>query len=355
MAAIALEHLEKRYRAVCALADFSLEVADGELVVIVGPSGCGKTTLLRLIAGLEIPTRGEVLVGGRPMRGVPPRDRNVALVFQDFALYPNRSVGENLAFPLAMRGIARGDRAAEIRDIARLLEIEDLLERRPMQLSAGQQQRVALGRALVRRPACLLLDEPLAHLDPGLRRQMRAELKRLQAERATTTVYVTHDQEEALALGRRVVVMRQGRIEQVGTPEEVFRRPVNRYVAQFFGTPAMNLLPARLGHGEGQWWLEIAGQHLQWDGDREDLPPGPEVLIGIRPEDLGQHPRGERDAFALHGMVEWTESLGSVTDVQIRLADGLRLLARLEGGLAFPAGATLRLYPALDRIHIFPQ
>ena len=265
---IVLEHLEKRFAGGChAVCDLSLEIADGELFTLVGPSGCGKTTTLRMIAGLEQPSGGRVMLDGRAIDNLTPKDRNLAMVFQNGALYPHLSVAENLAFPLRLRRAPAAEIAAQVRRAAALLGITRLLDRRPGQLSGGERQRVALGRAMVRQPACFLFDEPLSSLDPHLRAEMRLELRRLHDELRTTSLYVTHDQEEALTLGHRVAVIERGRLQQVGPPLEVYRHPANRFVAAFLGHPPMSFLDGTLIESAGQLWLDVAcTRHAPRDG-----------------------------------------------------------------------------------------
>src|SRR5215831_17796545 len=246
MAAVALEHVDKVYPGgTRALIDCTLAVADGELLVVVGPSGCGKSTILRLVAGLETATAGTLRIGDRVANDLAPQERNVAMVFQDYALYPYLSARGNLEFPLKMRGLPRSDMRARVERVAGLLDITALLERLPRQLSGGQRQRVAMGRALVREPTVFLLDEPLSNLDAKLRVEMRAELRRLQNSLGVTTIYVTHDQVEAMTLGDRIAVLSDGVLQQVGTPQEVYDDPANVFVAGFMGSPPMNLLRGR--------------------------------------------------------------------------------------------------------------
>ncbi|RMD78569.1 MAG: ABC transporter ATP-binding protein, partial [Gammaproteobacteria bacterium] len=260
MAELALEGLGKVFPdGTAALRGVDLAVGEGELLVLVGPSGCGKSTLLRLVAGLERPSAGRVRIGGRDVTTLPPQRRDVAMVFQNYALYPHLSVAGNLAFPLRMRGVPRAQRRRRVAEVAALLGLEGLLERRPGELSGGQRQRVAMGRALVRRPQVLLLDEPLSNLDARLRVQLRAELAALQRRTGVTTLHVTHDQAEAMTLGHRVAVLRAGRLEQVGQPEALYREPATAFVAAFLGSPGMNLLAARLEPAPGGWRLAVAG------------------------------------------------------------------------------------------------
>ncbi len=284
MAEIFLDEVTKRFGRVEALRDLTLRVREGELLVLLGPSGCGKSTALRIVAGLETPTSGGVWIGGRRVDGVEPKDRDLAFVFQTYALYPHKTVAENLAFPLRLRKIPRKEVGQRVRAVAVLLGIETLLGRRPRELSGGQRQRVALGRAIVREPRAFLMDEPLSNLDARLRVEMRSEIRRLQQRLGTTTLYVTHDQVEAMTMGDRVAVLRDGRLQQVGTPREVYELPANRFVAGFVGSPAMNMVRAEVQPRGGGVLLRMAGQVLEWPpgpGARPP-PPGP-LVLGFRP------------------------------------------------------------------------
>ncbi len=275
MALVRFEHVTKRFDDVVALDTLSLEAADGEFLILVGPSGCGKTTALRIVAGLEKPTTGGVWIGERRVNDVGPRDRDIAMVFQNYALYPHMTVYKNLAFGLRERKTPKAEIDRRVREVGEILGLDELMKRRPAQLSGGQRQRVAMGRALVREPKAFLMDEPLSNLDAKLRVQMRAELKRIHQRVGVTTIYVTHDQVEAMTLGDRVVVMSGGKVQQVGRPQEVYRQPANLFVAGFIGSPAMNLLRARVESGvatAGELFAETPG-----------IPDG-EVAVGVRPE-----------------------------------------------------------------------
>jgi sn-glycerol 3-phosphate transport system ATP-binding protein len=278
MADVALRNVTKEFPGgTFALDDLSLEVPDGEFLILVGPSGCGKTTALRLIAGLEKPTSGQIRIGERVVNGISPRDRDIAMVFQNYALYPHMTVYKNLAFGLKERRTPKGEIDRRVREISTVLSLDELLKRRPAQLSGGQRQRVAMGRALVREPKVFLLDEPLSNLDAKLRVQMRAELKRLHQRLGITTVYVTHDQVEAMTLADRIVVMSAGKAQQIGPPQEVFRRPANIFVAGFIGSPAMNLIRGTACGGQ-----VVAGElTLRRDGVADG-----EIVVGVRPESL---------------------------------------------------------------------
>jgi len=291
MADIALQNVTKEFPGgTFALDDLSLDVPDGEFLILVGPSGCGKTTALRLIAGLEKPTSGQIRIGERLVNGVSPRDRDIAMVFQNYALYPHMTVYRNLAFGLKERRTPKREIDRRVREISTVLSLDELLKRRPAQLSGGQRQRVAMGRALVREPKVFLLDEPLSNLDAKLRVQMRAELKRLHQKLGITTVYVTHDQVEAMTLADRIVVMSAGKALQIGPPQEVFRRPANIFVAGFIGSPAMNLIRGRASGGQ------VSAGELSF---RRDGVPDGDVVVGLRPESLtplhGDHRSGPAD------------------------------------------------------------
>ncbi len=309
MAEIVLDGVTKRFAdGTEALKPTDLTIADGELFVLVGPSGCGKSTLLKLIVGLERPTAGEVRVGGETLTHRDPKDRNMAMVFQSYALYPHMRVRENLAFPLKLAKLDPAEIDHRVQRAAQLLELDDLLERKPAALSGGQRQRVAMGRAIVREPAAFLLDEPLSNLDAKLRGQMRNQLAALQRRLRTTTIYVTHDQTEAMTLGDRIAVLRGGEIQQVGSPQDLYRRPANLFVAGFIGAPAMNLLPARIEGGRLQ--LPMTTLPLP-DALREGLPEHIDAVIaGIRPEHFGvadtAEPGAEDGAFRVRAdLVEW--------------------------------------------------
>ncbi|MCA1406387.1 ABC transporter ATP-binding protein [Ensifer sp. IC3342] len=285
MSALEIRDIHKRYGEVETLKGIDIALDSGEFLVLLGSSGCGKSTLLNIIAGLAEPSRGDVRIGKRSILGLHPKDRDIAMVFQSYALYPNMSVARNIGFGLEMRKVPAAEREAAVRETARLLQIENLLDRKPSQLSGGQRQRVAIGRALVRNPQVFLFDEPLSNLDAKLRMEMRTELKRLHQMLKTTVVYVTHDQIEAMTLATRIAVMRDGRIEQLGTPEEIYDRPATLYVAGFVGSPPMNILDAEVVDNA----LQVSGSHetLPLPADlKGTVPAGKRVKIGIRPEAL---------------------------------------------------------------------
>ena len=353
MATLSLARLVKRYGPVIAVDGIDLDVADREFVVLVGPSGCGKSTTLRMIAGLEEITDGEIRIGPRVVNELEPKDRDIAMVFQDYALYPHMSVFENMAFGLRYRRYDKAEIRRRVDEAARILGIEDLLARRPKQLSGGQRQRVAMGRAIVRDPAVFLFDEPLSNLDAKLRVQMRTEIKRLHTRVSTTVVYVTHDQVEAMTLADRIVIMRDGRIEQVGTPDEIYNFPCSTYVAGFIGSPTMNLVAARL-QGDGKALTVTLP-----DGTDLPLPPGmaaqqgrqagSEIVFGIRPEDLYL---AQDDEPAIAIVPDVVEPLGSDTLVFFNL-EGAEMVARLSPREVQGRPDRLRLRPDLERAHLF--
>ena len=319
MGEITLDSVTKTFGSTVAVRDAGFTVGDGELFVLVGPSGCGKSTLLNLVAGLEEPDTGRIFLDGERIDGLDPKDRGMAMVFQSYAVYPHMTVRENLSFPLEMRKLSDEETQRRIEEAAERLELTGLLDRRPGQLSGGQRQRVAMGRAIVREPAAFLLDEPLSNLDARLRIRTRTEIARLQRRLGTTMLYVTHDQTEAMTLGDRIAVLRDGEVQQVGTSRELYERPGNLFVAGFIGSPSMNLLPGKIGEGI----LELPMTRIGLDflaaesGGEPDLPQGP-VLVGIRPEDLevlgsGDElgSRGEDQEGVFPVRVELTEWLGS--------------------------------------------
>ena len=329
MAAISFRGLAKRFGGVVAVQDFTLEVPDGELLVLVGPSGCGKTTTLRMLAGLELPTAGEIWLGEREIAHLPARERNIAMVFQNYALYPHMSVAENVGFALRLAGVKRDEVARRVSTAAEMMGIGGLLERRPRELSGGQRQRVAVCRAIVRDPQAFLFDEPLSNLDAKLRMSARTEIRRLQQRLGVTTVYVTHDQVEAMTLADRMVVMHAGCIQQVGRPLDIYARPANTFVAGFIGSPPLNLLPVSVAAMLG------LAQPL--------LSAGPAVAtIGIRPEAIALRAADLRQPLRFTAELELVEALGAESLLHLRLGEW-PLLARIPGSVGFPAGARLDL------------
>src|SRR5215207_8037576 len=336
MAAVRFIDVDKRFGDVDAVRGLSLDIADGEFMVLVGPSGSGKTTALRMLAGLESITGGEIAIDDRVVNRVAPRERDIAMVFQDYALYPQMSVFDNLAFGLRRRKVPKHQIAERVRAAADLLDIGPYLDRRPGQLSGGQAQRVALGRALVREPQVFLMDEPLSNLDAQLRTQTRGEIKRVQQDVRTTTVYVTHDQVEAMTMGDRIAVMHDGVLAQVGTPEELYERPANRFVAGFIGSPAMSFFDA-VASGEGGG-LRLRGESI--DLRLPGLPPlSGELTVGVRPEAarLWNGSAGAGLAGPLQGGVAYVEALGRETFVGVDVG-GARLAVFQEGRIALAPG-----------------
>jgi multiple sugar transport system ATP-binding protein len=350
MATVRFAGVEKRYGDVPVIENLNLEVQDGEFMVLVGPSGCGKSTALRMIAGLEEVTGGTISIGDRVVNDLPPKGRDIAMVFQNYALYPHMTIRENLAFGLQMRKRPKPEIEAAVAEAAETLEITHLLDRRPRQLSGGQRQRVAVGRAIVRKPSVFLFDEPLSNLDAKLRAQTRAELKRLHARLRTTAVYVTHDQVEAMTMGQRLAVMRDGKIQQVGTPLEIYAKPANLFVAQFVGTPPMNRIPGALGADLAS--VETAMGTLTLPGPLpHPAAPGMSLVVGIRPEDLAPSP-GSGRAAAISARVEVVEPLGAEVIVHARAGDRL-LLAKLPPERLPAEGDRIDFAVDAERIHLF--
>ena len=356
MAHIALRNVTKVYgQDLVAVDAVDLEVRDGEFMVLLGPSGCGKSTTLRMIAGLEEITSGELRIDGRPMNHVDPADRDLAIVFQNYALYPHMTVSGNLAFGLRLRRVEGAEIDRRIHRTAAMLGIEDLLRRRPRELSGGQQQRVALGRALVRDPVAFLFDEPLSNLDAKLRAAMRTELIKIHRELGRTIVHVTHDQVEAMTMGERICIMRDGRVVQIGPPLEVYRRPVDTFVAGFLASPPMNLLEGRLRGGDAATEVALSTGSLPVPASRRaELAScrGGKVIFGIRPEDLYAEPV-PRHHGPIDVKVVAVEALGAEVVLVASLKGGEEISARLGRDFNAPAGADLRLYADLERMHFF--
>ena len=352
MAAISIVNVAKRYDRHGIIGQLNLEIADREFVVLVGPSGCGKSTLLRLIAGLEDVTEGVIALDGRPIHNIPPRLRDIAMVFQNYALYPHMTVAKNMGLALQLRGLHKAEVARKVGEVAALLGLSEHLDKKPKQLSGGQRQRVAMGRAMVRQPAAFLFDEPLSNLDAELRGRMRAEIKKLHPRLKSTMVYVTHDQMEAMTLADRMVVLRAGAIEQVGTPMQVFAQPANDFVAGFIGSPRMNFLHARV-HDQSIALTE-APAHLRtghWQ-----VRAGQSLTVGVRPEHLSlgaAAPAHTHAALTLQGCVTVVEPLGS--EVLLEVACGTATLlckVRLNGAMPQP-GAEAVLWAAEEDVHVF--
>jgi multiple sugar transport system ATP-binding protein len=335
VSAVRYAGVEKRFGAVVALRALDLDVPDHSFLALLGPSGCGKTTALRILAGLEAPTAGRVLIGERDVTRLQPRDRDVAMVFQSYALYPHMTVRENIGYPLRIRKVGPAEQARMVTEVAAALEVDDLLERRPRELSGGQRQRIALARAIVRDPAAFLMDEPLSNLDARLRLTMRGEIKRLCHRLGATTLYVTHDQAEALTMADLVAVLREGKLQQVAPPDEIYERPANHFVATFVGSPPMNVLRAVVD-GDG---LQVAGVTLPLPAERRTgcLAAGV-THLGVRPEDVRPVECGEPEALV--GEVYVVEPMGNETLVELRVGDE-RLAARAVRGFTAPIGSTL--------------
>ena len=357
MASVTLQNVTKVFdRHVVAVSDLTLDVPNGQFMALVGPSGCGKTTTLRLIAGLEKASAGEIRIEGKRVDSIVARDRNVAMVFQDGGLYPHMDVMGNMAFALRMRGCPESDIRRRVQAAAQMLGIGELLSRKPGVLSGGQRRRVALGRAIVREPAVFLFDEPLSHLDAQLHLVLRRELKELHRQLGTTTLYVTHDQAEAMALGERIGVLREGRLQQVGTPEEIYDRPANRFVAGFFGSPPMNFLDAQVQCRDGSAFLVLGDERLTAPaGVRSHLSRdfGKAVRVGVRPHDLSLESLSGETAGALSGAVTAIEMLGSRKDVHVALRSGSVCVITAPPHACVRVGEAIRLYVAADRLHVF--
>ena len=346
MARVRLQKLTKQFGDTDVIRAIDLDVADGEFVVFVGPSGCGKSTLLRLIAGLEAATSGLISIGDEDVTQQPPSRRGVAMVFQSYALYPHMNAYKNIAFGLKMAGSSTESADQRVRRVAEMLQIGDLLDRRPRDLSGGQRQRVAIARAIVRQPRVFLFDEPLSNLDAALRTQTRLEIARLHDELRSTMIYVTHDQQEAMTLADRIVLLNKGRIEQAGPPTELYRRPATRFVAEFIGSPAMNFLPARI---EDAWATLRSGDRIE-----VGAPVSGAVDLGVRPEAISLASPGERGA--LDARVVHIEDLGDSRFIHARLGDGSHLVARHGTDQALPAkGDQIGLRLASDSLHFFGE
>ncbi|MGV8832301.1 MAG: ABC transporter ATP-binding protein [Devosia sp.] len=349
MSQLTLRSVHKHYGEVEVIKGIDLDIAHGEFVVFVGPSGCGKSTLLRMIAGLEEISSGEVTIGDRVVNDIEPRDRGVAMVFQSYALYPHMSVYDNVGFGLKLAGTAKDVRDRKIRDVAKVLQMEHLLDRKPAQLSGGQRQRVAIGRAIVREPDVFLFDEPLSNLDAALRVDMRMELARLHHELGATMIYVTHDQVEAMTLADKIVVLNGGVLQQVGTPLDLYNNPANLFVAGFIGSPKMNFVTGTVQSIVGDV-AQVATQDssMVLSVPATGLSVGQAITIGIRPHGLLVDPKGQ-----LQGIVQLVESLGNETVVRVALTDGTEITAALPGQSHLAKGAPIRLGFAATECHIF--
>mgnify|MGYP002563199692 CR=1 FL=1 len=362
MAELALEHVGKVYRnGYEAIHDFSLEIKEGEFLILVGPSGCGKSTLLRMIAGLEDISSGELWVDGEIENYKEPRERNLAMVFQNYALYPNMSVYDNIAFSLSVRKVDKKEIKKKVYDTAKMLGIEHLLDRRPGELSGGQKQRVAIGNAIIRNPRALLMDEPLSNLDAKLRNQMRAEIIKLRQRINTTFIYVTHDQTEAMTLGDRIVIMKDGVIQQIGTPQEVFDHPANLFVAGFIGMPQMNFYDAVLTQENGSYAVTLDGAKVILSGEKQanlkknNVKPGP-ITLGVRPEHLLLS--GSEDN-AICGTVDVSEMMGSAVHLHVSACgrDTIMIVptTEIESSAAFTIGSPIAFTFSGSTAHLFDR
>ena len=354
MADVSLRGVNKAFGPVEVLHDINLDVKDGEFVVFVGPSGCGKSTLLRLIAGLEKVSSGEISIGGRRVNELPPPARKIAMVFQSYALYPHMTVYRNMAFGLRFTKADKAEVDRRVRQAAESLQLTPYLNRRPRDLSGGQRQRVAIGRAIVREPAVFLFDEPLSNLDAALRINTRIEIAKLHRALKATTIYVTHDQVEAMTLASKIVVMNAGRIEQIGTPRDVYHRPANLFVAGFIGSPQMNFIKASISvSGESVLARPDVGGELRLAMGRGTLRSGDRVVLGARPEHLDE--RSGAEGMRLGGIVEAVEHLGESSLVHLRLGDGTKLIARTPGDSQAVDGGSLEVTIAPAAVHVFDE
>jgi multiple sugar transport system ATP-binding protein len=355
MAQVLMKALNKKYDEVHAVKDVNLQIRDKEFVVLVGPSGCGKTTTLRMVAGLEEITGGEIMIGDRVVNDLPPKDRDIAMVFQNYALYPHMTVYDNMAFGLKMRKFPKAEIAKRVQDAAEILGIQELLKRKPRQLSGGQRQRVAVGRAIVRHPQVFLFDEPLSNLDAKLRVQMRVELKRLHERLETTAIYVTHDQVEAMTLGDRVVVMKDGWVQQVGEPLELYGKPSNRFVAGFIGSPAMNFADVTIAESNNAVWAENPGLRIKVPADRsERLRPykGQHLTLGVRPEDIQPATGADAAERSFDAVVDVVEPLGSEILLDVKVGSS-SMVARVDPSVRVKVHEPIRLALAPERLHFF--
>ncbi|MCX5748713.1 MAG: ABC transporter ATP-binding protein [Candidatus Saganbacteria bacterium] len=356
MVRVYFENVTKKFDNFVAVKDMSLEVKDREFLVLVGPSGCGKTTALRMAAGLEEVTEGKIYIGDKMVNDVPPKDRNIAMIFQNYALYPHMNVYDNMAFGLKLRKIPKKDIDRRVKEAANVLDLETMLDRLPKQLSGGQRQRVAVGRAIVREPAVFLMDEPLSNLDAKLRVQMRAELQRIYNKLKATIIYVTHDQVEAMTLGTRIAVILNGQLQQVDVPLQVYGYPINKFVAGFIGSPAMNFIKGK---------LDQAGEHIFFDSEdlkivmpsdfNDILRPhvSHDVTFGIRPEDILSHPLPEtKQQCQLEAKVDFRELMGSETYLYLKIGK-TPLTARVDSLTDTKPGSQYCVYLNLKKMHVF--
>ncbi len=361
MANVSLRHVYKIYDGgVTAVTDFNLEIADKEFIILVGPSGCGKSTTLRMIAGLEDISKGELYIGDTLANDVAPKDRDIAMVFQNYALYPHMTVYDNMAFGLKLRKFSKEEIKRRVEEAARILGIEQYLDRKPKALSGGQRQRVALGRAIVRNPKVFLLDEPLSNLDAKLRAQMRTEISKIYQRLGTTFIYVTHDQTEAMTMGTRIVVMKDGVVQQIDTPQNLYEHPVNMFVAGFMGSPQMNFLDAKMSEEDGGYYLTFAGGKIKIPesrlNDKVKAMVGKEVTFGIRPENVSDEDRylkAHSDAI-VEVKVDITEMMGAETYLYVNCG-GVNMIARVDPSTTAKVGDTIKVAFDISKLHIFDK
>ena len=359
MASVTYEHVTKRYGDVYAVKDLNISVADREFLVFVGPSGCGKTTSLRMLAGLEEISDGNIYIGDRVVNDVPPKDRDIAMVFQSYALYPHMSVYDNMAFGLKLRKVPKNEIDQRVKEAAKRLSIEALLDRKPKQLSGGQRQRVAVGRAIVRNPAVFLMDEPLSNLDAKLRVQSRAEISKLHMQLGTTFIYVTHDQVEAMTMGSRIAVMKDGVLQQIETPQNLYDKPDNIFVAGFIGSPSMNMFDGTLTGDDSNLFVDTGAFRIKLPAEKQGTfkaLKGKQVIFGIRPEDIHDAdfvPPGVHSAV-IESKVEVTELMGSEVILYLSSKDQ-PFLARVDPRTKARVGNTMGVSLNLDNIHIFDK
>ena len=355
MASVEFKHIDKIYPGnVHIVKDFNLRIEDGEFIVFLGPSGCGKSTTLRMLAGLEDISGGEIMIGDKVVNDLEPKDRDIAMVFQSYALYPHMTVYENIAFALKLSGLDKREIEQKVRPVADMLQLTPLLERKPKALSGGQRQRVAMGRAMVRTPEVFLFDEPLSNLDAKLRNSMRSEIKAMHKKLNKTTIYVTHDQVEAMTLADRIVILRDGKVEQVGTPYEIYHNPANKFVAGFIGSPTMNLLPVSLEQSQG-WKLELQGQGIPLVGELEvegNIELGQHVVMGIRPSDIHLTPATLSVPVEVKGLVVQSELLGSTVQLTCQIGD-YQLVVEAASTDLIEEGVERSLYLDSSQLHLF--
>jgi multiple sugar transport system ATP-binding protein len=359
VAKVTLENVCKNFGEVQAVSCFYLDVEDKEFLVLLGPSGCGKSTTLRMIAGLEELTDGNIYIGGQLVNDMPPRDRDIAMVFQDYALYPHMTVYHNMAFGLKLRKFPKAEMDQRVKEAAEILGIQDLLDRKPRELSGGQRQRVAVGRTIVRKPAVFLFDEPLSNLDAKLRGQMRAELSKLHDQLNTTIIYVTHDQVEAMTMGTKIVIMNEGVVHQVGSPMEIYDYPVNKFVAGFIGNPGMNFMSAKIVSKESKLYVDASAFKLLIPAEKESFlqsKTNQEVILGIRPEHIQDATFSDKTSItdSFRAVVEVVETLGS--EIQLDVVSGEHdLIARVDPRTKAARHQEIDLAVNMEKIHIFEK